>query len=273
MRRRVIAAVDNSLAAGPVLSIAADLGGLFAADVDALHVCENGDRIARQEAARAGLVLRSLAGATVPALVNAASEDDVAVLVVGTRALPAGGRPIGSTALEVITSLLKPVVVVPPNAEIKSPLRRVLVPLEGTTSTSLAPKGIIELARDADVDVVVLHVHETDGLPAFTDQPQHEARAWGEEFMARYCPWGIRRISFELRVGRRGEEILAAAEDTESQLIALGWSQELAPGRAPVIREVLERGRTPVLLVPVHLAARLERRGQTSWNRLRSLHA
>jgi nucleotide-binding universal stress UspA family protein len=270
MRRRVIAALDNSLAAGTVLSTAANLGVLFAADVDALHVCEDGDRIAQQEAAAAGLVLRRVAGPTVPALVKAASEDDVAALVVGTRALPAGGRPVGSTALEVITSLLKPVVVVPPNAEHKSPLRRVLIPLEGTTSTSLAPKGIFELARDADLDVVVLHVHDADSLPAFTDQPQHEARAWGEEFVARYCPWGIGGISVELRVGRRGEQILAAAEETKSHLIALGWSQELAAGRAPVVREVLERGRIPVLLVPVHLVRAANARREESWNSLPS---
>jgi nucleotide-binding universal stress UspA family protein len=268
MRRRVIAALDNSLAAGTVLSTAANIGVLFAADVDALHVCEDGDRIARLEAATAGLVLRQVVGPTVPALVKAASEDDVAVLVMGTRGLPARGRPVGSTALEVITSLLKPVVVVPPNAEPKSALRRVLLPLEGTTSTSLAPKGIIELARDADLDVIVLHVHDGDSLPAFTDQPQHEARAWGEEFVARYCPWGIGEISLELRVGRRGEEILAAAEETKSHLIALGWSQELAAGRAPVVREVLERGRTPVLLVPVHVTSAAARTEEESWNSL-----
>ena len=140
-----------------------------------------------------------------------------------------------------------------------------------TTSTSLAPKGIIELARHASLDVVVLHVHDATSLPAFTDQPQHQARAWGEEFLARYCPWGIGEIRLELRVGRREEEILAAAEETESHLIALGWSQELASGRAPVIREVLERGRIPVLLVPVHLAGTAKSESEESWNSLRSL--
>lgn len=269
--KKVIAALDNSLAAGTVLSTAASLAGLFAAEVEALHVGEDGDTIARQEAAAAGVRFRRVAGPTVPALVEAASEDDVAALVLGTRGLP--GRLVGSTALEVITSLLKPVVVVPPNAERTSQLRRVLVPLEGTTSTSLAPKGIIELARDAELEVVVVHVHDADSLPAFTDQPQHDARAWKDEFVARYCPWGIGKVSLELRVGRREEEILAAAEETGSQLIALGWSQELASGRAPVIREVLERGRIPVLLVPVHVVATSKMEGETSWNSLQSLRA
>ena len=268
--KKVIAALDNSLAAGTVLATAANIGRLFGAEVEALHVGD-GDGIARDEAAAAGLRLRRVSGPTVPALVEAAAAEDVAALVVGTRRLPIGGRPVGATALEVITSLLKPIVVVPPDAPRRGALQRVLVPLEGTTSTSLAPKGIIELARHASLDVVVLHVHDATSLPAFTDQPQHQARAWGEEFLARYCPWGIGEIRLELRVGRREEEILAAAEETESHLIALGWSQELASGRAPVIREVLERGRIPVLLVPVHLAGTAKSESEESWNSLRSL--
>jgi nucleotide-binding universal stress UspA family protein len=269
--KKVIAAVDNSLATRTVLSTAANLAALFAAEVEAIHVITDGDRIARQEAAALRVPFRSVAGQIVPALVEAAAGDEVAALVLGTRSHP--GRPIGSTAIEVITSSLKPVVVVPPDAERLDSLRRVLVPLEGTTSTSLAPKGIIELAHDAEVEVVVLHVHDADSLPAFTDQPQHEARAWKEEFVARYCPWGIGKISLELRVGRREEEILAVAAETQSQLIALGWSQELAAGRAPVISRVLERGRLPVLLVPVHVVGRTGKGEETSWNSLQSLHA
>ena len=269
--RKVIAALDNSLATRTVLSTATNLAALFRAEVEAIHVVTDGDRIALQEAAMLRVPFRSVAGQIVPALVEAAAGDDVAALVVGTRGHP--GRPIGSTALEVITSLLKPVVVVPPDAERVDSLRRVLVPLEGSRATSLAPKGIIELAQDAEVEVVVLHVHDADSLPAFTDQPQHEARAWKEEFVARYCPWGIGKITLELRVGRREEEILAVAAETQSQLIALGWSQELAVGRAPVVRQVLERGRVPLLLVPVHVVAQSRTERQMSWNSLQSLHA
>jgi nucleotide-binding universal stress UspA family protein len=123
------------------------------------------------------------------------------------------------------------------------------------------------------VEVVVLHVHDADSLPAFSDQPQHETRAWKEEFVARYCPWGIGKITLELRVGRREEEILAVAAETQSQLIALGWSQELAAGRAPVVRQVLERGRVPLMLVPVHVLAQPRTEREMSWNSLQSLRA
>jgi nucleotide-binding universal stress UspA family protein len=263
---RVIAAVDNSAAAGTVLATGAGVARLFGATVEALHVGENDDRIARAEAAAVGLPLRRVAGPTVPALADAAAADDVVVLVVGARRLPLGDRPIGTTAFEVITSLQKPVVVVPPDAVPPKALQCVLVPLEGTTSTSLAPMGVVELARDARLEIVVVHVHDANTLPSFTDQPQHEARAWAEEFLARYCPTGIGRVSFERRVGRREEQILVSAKETEADLIALGWSQELASGRAPVVREVLERGRVPVLLLPVRVA-----RTAKTWSNLQSL--
>jgi nucleotide-binding universal stress UspA family protein len=154
-----------------------------------------------------------------------------------------------------MASLDKPLVVVPPDVARLGKLRRILVPLEGTVSTSLAPTRIIDVACDAELDVVVLHVHDETSLPSFTDQPQHEADAWAEEFLARYCPGRLGEVRLEVRVGRREEEILRLAEEMDADLIALGWSQKLAPGRAPVVRTVLERGRVPLLLVPVYLAA------------------
>jgi nucleotide-binding universal stress UspA family protein len=268
--RKVIAALDNSLAARAVLATAGNLAQLFDATVEALHVGEDGDRIARDAAAAAGLQLHRVGGPTVPALVDAAAADDVAALVVGTRRLPIGGRPVGTTALDVITSLLKPVAVVPPDAVPRSALRRVLVPLEGTTATSLAPKGIIELAHDTDLEIVVVHVHDAAKLPSFTDQPQHQVRAWAVEFVARFCPWGIGKVSVELRVGRPAAEILAAAEEMDVELVALGWSQEIDWGRAPVVRELLERGRIPVLLVPVRVAQTGDKPREESWNRSQS---
>jgi nucleotide-binding universal stress UspA family protein len=267
--RKVLAALDNSLAAEAVLATASNLAQAFGGEVEALHVVEDGDRIAHDEAEAAGVQLHRVTGATVPALLAAAEAPDVQVLVVGTRRFPVEGHPVGGTALEVITSLLKPVVVVPPDGP-RTALRRVLVPLEGTASTSLAPKGIIELSRDANVEVVVLHVQDAASVPAFTDQPQHQAAAWGQEFVARYCPWGIGNVTLELRVGRRAEQILAVAKSHHCDLIALGWSQEVAAGRALVVREVLERGRLPVLLVPVVRSAEADKPKEETWSRSQS---
>ena len=266
---RVIAAVDNSLAARPVLTTAQDLARLFGATVDAVHVRNNGTRVASSEAAAAGLELRVLTGETVAKLREVAEAEDVAALVIGARGTPASSRAVGGTAFEVMETVDKPLVLVPPDFTLPGELRRVIVPLEGTLSTSLAPRRLIEIACDADLDVVVLHVHDVASLPAFTDQPQHEADAWAEEFLARYVPGRVGDVRLEVRVGGREEEIVRAAEELDADLVALGWSQSLAPGRASIVRAVLERGHIPVLLVPVYLAAdlpgHLER--SSSWTR------
>ncbi len=184
-------------------------------------------------------------------LVRAGKVDDVVALVIGARGLPTDPRPLGTTAEAVATQLLKPVLVVPPDVPAPTVLRRILVPLEGTVSSSLAPRSVIDLASEANIEVVVVHVLGIDELPAVTDQPQHEHAAWAAEFLARYCPGGIENVRLELRVGRPAELVPIVAEETGCDLITLGWAGQLVPDRAPVVRAALERSHRPVLLVPV----------------------
>jgi nucleotide-binding universal stress UspA family protein len=247
--RKVIAGIDNSLAAGPVLAAAGAVAHLLDASVEAIHVCQNGHETASHQTELAGLALRTLEGSAVEWLIAAAGADHVVALVVGTRGTP-GGRPVGGTALEVIGSIAKPVIVVPPLVRPPRRIGRVLLPLQGTLETSMAPAAALELAADAGVEVVVLHVLHEESLPRFTDQPQHETQAWAAEFLARYCPRGLKSARLELRLGRPEEQILQVAEQADVDLIALGWNQELAPGRARIVRSVLERGDRPLLLIP-----------------------
>jgi nucleotide-binding universal stress UspA family protein len=250
---KLIAALDNSLAAGPVLSTAVALGKLLGAEVVALHIPADGDRTARIAAEAAGLELQTPAGPVVDSLIEIGRSSDVFAIVLGARGTPAGRRPLGSTALAVATSLPKPVVVVPPDARSPGELRRVLVPLEGTLSATLTPREIIRLADQSELEVILLHVLEEKSLPAFTDQPQHEHRAWAVEFVRRYSPWGIGRVRLETRVGRTEDLIPLVAEEAGVDLIALGWAQELAEGRARIVRATLGHCRVPVMLVPVSL--------------------
>ena len=184
------------------------------------------------------------------------TRDHVVAVAIGACGTPGGRRPLGATAAAVATTLLKPVVVVPPDAGPPEAFRRVLVPLEGSLSSSLALRSIVELARNASIDVVALHVHDEDSIPSFTDQPQRKQPVWAEEFLARYCPWGPGAVRLETRVGRSAALVPLVADQCGCDLIALGWSRELAPGRAPVVRGTLERTRLPVLLMPVRLTAR-----------------
>jgi len=249
--RKVIAAIDDTAAARAVLATGRLVAELFDASLEAVHVRDDGARTARSAARAAGLRLREVDGPVVRALVLEAQELDVAALALGARATPAGRRPAGHVALEVITAVPRPVAVVPPEVRPEPDLRRLLVPLDGTSATAQALAEVIERACQRDIDVVILHVLGEESLPPFSDQPHHEAEAWVREFKARHCPVAAARA--ELRVGVPAHAVVSTAVETGADLIALGWAQHLAPGRAAVVQEVLERGRIPVLLVPIEL--------------------
>jgi Universal stress protein family len=252
--KKVLIALDNSPAGKSVVANGLAFAALLKAEVEALHVQVDGSHTARTAAATAAVPFHTLTGPVVERLVEAGKQEDVIALAIGARGTPAARRPLGGTAAAVATALAKPVLIVPPDADPSPTFRRVLVPLEGTLSTSLAPRAIFELAADAQIDVLALHVHDLDSIPAFTDQPQHEQPAWAREFLLRYCPRGLGTVRLETRVGRSGELVPLVAEQCDCDLIALGWSQDLSPDRAPVVRETLERSRRPLLLVPVQLA-------------------
>jgi nucleotide-binding universal stress UspA family protein len=250
-RTTVLAALDRSLAAKPVLAAARAVAAVLGAEVVALHVLEDGAQTPSELAGAAGVQLRIARGNVVERLVAEGEADDVAALVIGARGNPSDPRPLGTTAVAVATTLLKPVVVVSPDAEPPPIISRALVPLEGELTTSLAPRALIELAPSVGLEVVALHVVLPEAIPAFTDQPQHEQQAIAREFLARYCPWGIDVVRFETRVGRREDLIPLAAEECGCDLIVLGWLQRLSSGRATVVRATLERSRVPVMLVPI----------------------
>ena len=249
--KTVLAALDNSLAGKAVLAAARTLAALLDAEVQALHVQTDGDRTARGTAEAADIPFRTTEGPVVERLVEAGRASDVVALAIGARGAPSAHRSLGGTASAVASTLPKPVMIVPPDAEPPAAFRRVLVPIEGLVSSKLTPEWFFEPARETGIDVLALHIHEAESIPAFTDQPQHEQPAWADEFVRRYCRWGIDEVQLETRVGRVGELIPIVATESECDLIALGWSRELSTARAPVVRETLERAPLPVLLVPV----------------------
>lgn len=247
---RVVAALDASTAAQPVLATAVALAGHLGAQVEAVHVLEGTAEAIRDLAASLVVPLRACSGAPVPVLVAAASEPDVVVLVLGARSRRDGPRPAGHVALACATRLDKPVVLVPPELAAPGRLERVIVALDDTEHKAAALRDTIVLARRCGLDVVVLHVHEEASLPFFEDQPQHELPSWSREFLVRNCPHA-HELRLERRVGRASELLLRVACELEADLIALGWSRRLEPGRATVVRETLAASAVSVMLVPL----------------------
>ena len=129
----VLAALDADASARPVLSTAIAIAPLFDATATALHVPENGASAAENLARASGVELRKVSGVPIDQIVAATQDPDVAALVLGARGVHGGPQPAGHTALDVITRVPKPIVVVPPHAEPPEELALILAPLEGSS--------------------------------------------------------------------------------------------------------------------------------------------
>jgi nucleotide-binding universal stress UspA family protein len=246
--KRVIAAIDNSAAARPVLAMAEAVAKALAGTRDAVHVIEDGKETARASAEVAGARLRMLSGDPVEQLTRAVSDEGVVALVLGARGSPGGPRPAGHLALALAGVTDKPVVVVQPDADPPTTLRRVLIAMEGSPGKARALKRTIRLATDARLEIVVVHVDEE--IPSFTDQIQHETTAHASAFLAKHV-LDAPLAQLDLRIGVPAAQVLSAIDEFHPDLVSVGWPQADDPSRGAVAREILDRSPVPVLLVAV----------------------
>ena len=100
--RTVLAALDASPAARPVLETALGIGQLTSADVEAVHVGDGSVETPATLAARCDVPYRLFDGAVEASLLGAVDDPAVIVAVLGARGTPAGRRPAGRTALHVM---------------------------------------------------------------------------------------------------------------------------------------------------------------------------
>jgi nucleotide-binding universal stress UspA family protein len=245
---KVIAALDDSAAARPVLGTALALGELLDASVEALHVPVDDRSTARSVADEAGVTLREASGNPSDEIV-AAIDDDDAVAVLGARSLPHGRRPAGHVVLDVIQRTDTPIVIVPPDYAVSSFKggNQILVPLDGTVDAARAVDTVTKMFARRGMEITVLHVFDESTRPRFWGRTGHEDETWGKEFLRRHCP--LPGAQIHLRTGVVAERLLEAAAHPEVAMVALGWAQDLTGTRAQTVREVLSRCGTPVLLV------------------------
>ena len=95
----VLAAIDNSAAAGSVLATAETIARRLGWNLEALHVRADGAIGAREAAAAAGVELTEVEGSPIERIGELAGRSEVVALVVGARNFPAADV-LGSTALE-----------------------------------------------------------------------------------------------------------------------------------------------------------------------------
>ncbi len=247
--RTVVAAIADDAAAASVLSVAGAIAGLYSATVEAVHVGEAHTGLAAT-AQGAGVALRTVAGRPIEALTHVAAAENVVAMVIGANGSTAGTGRADGIAMALLTSLEKPIAVVPASTPVAPAIRSMLVPLDGTAASAAALQEIVALASHAEIRIVVAHVHRERSLPAFSDQLAHEVRAWSDEFIARHCP-SASEVTLESRVGEPHEHLLDILRQSGCDLVALGWSQEPTGGRAEVVRRMLAEAPVPVLLTPV----------------------
>lgn len=253
----LLAAIDDSAAARPVLTFAQRFAQKIGATVVAVHVSEDGSGATAQAVADAvGVPLRLRRGNPAEVLATLARTAEVEALVVGARRVPAGATPAGHVVLDLFGRVRRPVVVVPPDSADR-PLRRLLVPLDEDPATVDAIRALVgRVVRHDSLDVIALHVFEPDDLPPFADSPALEADAWEYEFMRRLTPPDVpAAVRLEVRVGAADSTVPASAAELDADLVAVGWRRDLSGGHARVVRALLAGGRVPVLLVPVRVGA------------------
>lgn len=249
----VLAALDCSAADGPVMETALGVAELLGAAVKAVHVGEGPAVTAEGAAAMAGVPLHLLAGPVVKALLAELDAPEVAAGVLGARGLPSGRRPAGGTVLRVLEQTGKPVVVVPPEAfaVCPRPLRRLLLPMDGTDLTSARIADALDTLVSTDTELVVVHVFDERARPPILNHGGIEQ--WGDEFLLRHLPG--RHARFEWRSGYAPDLVLQVGEERAVDLVVVGWAQTLK-GHGDVIRAVLSRSKVPVLVLPTGPIAR-----------------
>ena len=244
---RILAAVDDSAAAEPVIALAEAIAPLFGATTDALHIAEAEGATVRAVADTRGVRVRTSSGDPVARLAIECEREDVLAVVCGTGR-PPPSTPRGEVAVALATTLDKPIVVVPPDAPIIDAVRRVLIAIKGTPSTPRALKRAVELTAASGLEILVVHVDDLESLPSFSDQVQYETELYAQQFLARYVI-GASHARLTLRIGDPAAEILATAGDLRADVIAVGWQRTTEPSHGQVARQIIQRSRIPVLLV------------------------
>jgi nucleotide-binding universal stress UspA family protein len=246
----VLAAIDGSPVSRAVLETARSMARLLEADCQAIHVHVPDKLPAVRAAAQSERVaLRILEGDTDLQLQRAFAAPDVVLGVLGVRDTDEGPRPAGHTTIAVLQQVHRPLIAVPPGSPaVVADLKRVLLPLDGTLTTTRAVEHTVTLLARSGAEFIVLHTFVAGTIPPFWDGAPQDQAAWEHEFLARYCTAVNCRLV--LRTGAPGAHVVELARTEDADLMALGWHQDLSEAHAAVVREALTRSPVPILLLP-----------------------
>lgn len=189
-----------------------------------------------------------------------AAENDVDLIVMGATRLHRGfGHLLGSVAREVVDRSDRPVLTVR-QGDLAAPaaLRRVLVPVDFSPSTSDALELAAAIARSANGEVILLHVIEEQGhgtLPAGRAPRRSRLRTQAEARLHALAASLESRVrtSTLVRAGSPVDEIVRATAESAIDLVVIA-SHASAGHRmvaGSVAEEVQRFADAPVLMVKV----------------------
>jgi nucleotide-binding universal stress UspA family protein len=252
MFSRIVVPLDGSKPAEQVFPYVGKLAEGFGSEVFLISICEPGEEslvpscelYIHEEAQKiASLVgpgsrvsAHTFFGSPAEKIVSFAREkavDLIAMASYGRRGAFSG--VLGTTANKLLHMIRVPLLLVKGgevSANLK-PLSRILVPLDGSDTSSITLDYVLALARVFEIEVYLLqviekthHVHTIGGIDyvPFTESDiarrKEKAAAYLEEVARRFSETRA-RVIFETRVGDVAREILGTAGDKSCDLIAL----------------------------------------------------
>ena len=256
----------QALAAVPVAKVLSELGQV---GLHSLYVGKQNENEAEQREQLShgtkvleGLDIHTCVGAPSEEIVKVARELDPLLIVICRNCRSEPAKLLGRTATAVLREAPCPVVLVPPERGVISwQLQHMLVPHDGTPTTSAALKPAMELAEKANAALLVAHVSDARAAPdepgtfttsLYADQAHHEWAAWRDEFeerLAGICPLGHLHVRVCLARGDPASEILRLAERQSTDLIVLAWRGKWEFPRAAIFKDVLQKANCPVMVV------------------------
>jgi nucleotide-binding universal stress UspA family protein len=174
---------------------------------------------------------------------------------------PDPDRALGHVARAVVARSPAPVLLLPPSYREALPWERLLVPLSGEAEADRILGLAVRVADTLGLEVHVAHVAGEDaghcGLEAtarYADALHHEYPNRLDELVSRSAPGSTRderRRIKDVALGRGdiAAELLGLAERKRVSALVAGWHGRLSSGHARVLKRLIHRIESPVLLV------------------------
>lgn len=210
-------------------------------------------RLQVPEAVRTRLVLHQAVGPADAAVLGAIAAQGVQLVMMSARgASPSNARRTGHVAEAVLARSPVPVLLLPRHYREALPWRSMLVATSGEPAADQALQAATQLAAALDLAITVVHCADGGAqlaLGRYADASHHEVPQRLDEMVRRAGPGGGPAVQVALCRGEPAEALLGLLAQQPADLLVLGWHGLLGPGRAQVLKDVLDRAECPVLVV------------------------